>query len=92
MNSVPATIRAVRDSKSPKRGRTLVVCLDGTGDKFDNDNSNVVKIVACLKKDDPSQITYYQAGIGTYGGNGSLQKGMSAVVDMAVSDYLSSTF
>lgn len=54
---IPRTIRAVRDSNTPAQGRTLVICLDGTGDSFDNDNSNVVNFVACLKKDDPSQIT-----------------------------------
>jgi hypothetical protein len=80
----PTTIRAVTDSQSPKSGRTLVICLDGTGDQFDNDNSNVVKLVACLKKDDPNQLTYYQSGIGTYNGRGGLQKGFSAGFDMAV--------
>jgi uncharacterized protein (DUF2235 family) len=78
-------IRAVPDSKSPVVGRTLVICLDGTGDKFDGDNSNVVNFVACLKKDDPTQITYYQSGIGTYDGHGGSSKGFSAIIDMAVS-------
>lgn len=56
---LPLSIRAIRDSNAPYRHvRTLVICLDGTGDKFDNDNSNVVNFVACLKKDDPSQVTY----------------------------------
>lgn len=82
---LPMAIRAVPDSKSPATGRTLVVCLDGTGDKFDSDNSNVVNFVACLKKDDPTQVTYYQSGIGTYNGRGGLSKGFSAAVDMAVS-------
>ncbi|KUJ09694.1 uncharacterized protein LY89DRAFT_711013 [Mollisia scopiformis] len=84
---LPTTIRAVRDSHSPARGRTLVVCLDGTGDSFDDDNSNVVNFVACLKKDDPNQVTYYQAGIGTYGRKG-LQSGFSAAIDMAVGSGL----
>ncbi|KAF7293119.1 Zn(2)-C6 fungal-type domain-containing protein [Mycena kentingensis (nom. inval.)] len=47
--------------------RTLVLCFDGTGDQFDDDNSNVVNFFSMLKKDDPSQqLVYYQAGIGTY--------------------------
>lgn len=82
---LPMTIRAVQDSKSPVTGRTLVVCLDGTGDKFDGDNSNVVNFVACLKKDDPTQITYYQSGIGTYSNHNGMSKGLSAAFDMAVS-------
>ncbi|KAH7400322.1 hypothetical protein BKA64DRAFT_694829 [Cadophora sp. MPI-SDFR-AT-0126] len=85
---LPKTIRAVRDSNAEyPGGRTLVICLDGTGDKFDNDNSNVVNFVACLKKDDPSQVTYYQSGIGTYDGHG-LKSGISAAVDMAVGSGL----
>jgi hypothetical protein len=80
----PTVIPAVKSSGSPRAGRTLVICLDGTGDTFNNDNSNVIKFVACLKKDDPNQITYYQSGIGTYDGQGRVKKGMSAAFDMAV--------
>ncbi|KAI0354699.1 hypothetical protein OH77DRAFT_1425794 [Trametes cingulata] len=47
--------------------RTLVLCFDGTGDQFDQDNSNVVKFFSLLKKDDRrEQMVYYQPGIGTY--------------------------
>ncbi|KIN97166.1 hypothetical protein M404DRAFT_161121, partial [Pisolithus tinctorius Marx 270] len=47
--------------------RTLVLCFDGTGDQFDEDNSNIVQFFSMLKKDDPSQqMVYYQAGLGTY--------------------------
>ncbi|KAL3426797.1 sporulation associated protein [Phlyctema vagabunda] len=85
---LPTTIRAVRDSRSSyPGGRNIIICLDGTGDKFDNDNSNVVNFVACLKKDDPSQVTYYQSGIGTYDGHG-LKNGFSAAIDMAVGSGL----
>jgi uncharacterized protein (DUF2235 family) len=85
---LPATIQAVRDpGASNSGGRTLVICLDGTGDKFDADNSNVVDFVACLKKDDPDQVTYYQSGIGTYDGHG-LKNGFSALVDKAVGSGL----
>jgi hypothetical protein len=44
--------------------RTLVVCFDGTGDQFDNDNSNIVQLVALMKKDDRhQQLVYYQVCI-----------------------------
>ncbi|KAF9492297.1 hypothetical protein BDN71DRAFT_1483827 [Pleurotus eryngii] len=47
--------------------RTLVLCFDGTGDQFDEDNSNIVQLFTLLKKDDEDvQMVYYQAGIGTY--------------------------
>ncbi|KII96173.1 hypothetical protein PLICRDRAFT_96153 [Plicaturopsis crispa FD-325 SS-3] len=49
------------------RARTLILCFDGTGDQFDNDNSNIVQFFTMLKKgDNMTQMVYYQAGIGTY--------------------------
>ncbi|KAJ9657633.1 hypothetical protein H2198_004161 [Neophaeococcomyces mojaviensis] len=85
---LPKNLRAVTDAdKHDPKGRTIVVCLDGTGDKFDNDNSNIVHIVSALKKDDPQQVTYYQAGIGTYSAGG-LSNGISAAMDMAVGSGL----
>lgn len=48
------------------KNRTLIVCFDGHGDKFDADNSNVVQFISMLKKDNNSeQMVYYQPGIGT---------------------------
>ncbi|ELR10549.1 hypothetical protein VC83_00200 [Pseudogymnoascus destructans] len=85
---LPPSIRAVRNPGEPSSGgRTIVICLDGTGDQFDGDNSNVVNFVACLKKDDPNQLTYYQSGIGTYDGRG-VKSGISAAIDMAVGSGL----
>lgn len=85
---LPPSIRAVRNPGNPSSGgRTIVICLDGTGDQFDGDNSNVVNFVACLKKDDPNQLTYYQSGIGTYDGQG-MKSGISAAIDMAVGSGL----
>jgi len=85
---LPRNIHAVRDGADYKpKGRTIVVCLDGTGDKFDADNSSIVHLVSCLKKADPSQITYYQSGIGTYNGGG-LSNGFNAALDMAVGSGL----
>lgn len=86
---LPRYIRAVKDSReSNNTGRTVVVCLDGTGDEFDNDNSNVVHFVSCLKKHESAkQLTYYQAGIGTYG-KGGLKGGVGAAMDMAVGSGL----
>lgn len=85
---VPASIRAGRDAERfNSHQRTIVICLDGTGDKFDSDNSNIVHLVSCLKKDDKSQVTYYQAGIGTYSVNG-LSTGFAAGLDMAVGSLL----
>ncbi|TFK40588.1 hypothetical protein BDQ12DRAFT_601197 [Crucibulum laeve] len=50
----------------PERRRTLILCFDGTGNKF-GENSNVVRFFQALKKDNAEeQLGYYQAGIGTY--------------------------
>lgn len=84
----PNEVHALKNSQvRAPGGRTIVVCLDGTGDKFDGDNSNVVSFVSCLKKDDPTQVTYYQSGIGTYDGQG-LKGGISAGFDMAIGSGL----
>ncbi|KDQ53578.1 hypothetical protein JAAARDRAFT_197382 [Jaapia argillacea MUCL 33604] len=53
------------DAQHPTR--TLVLCFDGTGDQFDETNSNIVQLTAMLRKDDTTkQLVYYQTGIGTY--------------------------
>lgn len=85
---LPRNIYAARDGENFKpKGRTIIICLDGTGDKFDADNSNIVHFVSCLKKANPNQITYYQSGIGTYDGGG-LSNGVNAAFDMAVGSGL----
>ncbi|TFK32817.1 hypothetical protein BDQ12DRAFT_691934 [Crucibulum laeve] len=52
------------------RARTLVLCFDGTGDKVDEDNTNVVELRDMLKNSEDheseEQRVYYQKGIGTY--------------------------
>jgi hypothetical protein len=84
---LPPTIRALRNEQN-SHPRTLVICLDGTGDRFDNDNSNIVHFVSCLRKHDPKdQVTYYQSGIGTYD-QGGVQNGFGAAMDMAVGSGL----
>lgn len=85
---IPKRIRAVPRADQAQTGtRTIIICLDGTGDKFDADNSNIVHLVSCLKKSDPSQVTYYQSGIGTYNGGG-VTNGFKAALDMAVGSGL----
>ncbi|KAI1127249.1 hypothetical protein F5Y10DRAFT_278249 [Nemania abortiva] len=86
---LPRTVRALRNSMDAKNHpRTIIICLDGTGDQFDNDNSNVVHFVSCLKKHSPEQqVTYYQSGIGTYD-KGGLKNGISAAMDMSVGSGL----
>jgi uncharacterized protein (DUF2235 family) len=88
-STFPESIRALRRSEdATSHQRTIIICLDGTGDQFDGDNSNVVHFVSCLKKHSPGQqMTYYQSGIGTYG-KGGLKNGLNAALDMAVGSGL----
>jgi len=78
---------------TPRKGRNLILCFDGTGDQFDKDNSNIVRFVQLLKKDDRSrQMVYYQAGIGTgmdSSGGGPISSKISKMVDGAIATGLS---
>ncbi|KZV80601.1 hypothetical protein EXIGLDRAFT_629887 [Exidia glandulosa HHB12029] len=47
-------------------GRNLVVCIDGTSNKYSKKNTNVVELYSRLIKDPNKQLTYYNSGIGTY--------------------------
>ncbi|KAG9087036.1 hypothetical protein FS749_003215 [Ceratobasidium sp. UAMH 11750] len=72
--------------------RTLVLCFDGTGDQFDQDNSNIVQFFQLLKKDDRNkQMVYYQAGIGTSSKHFITPVGvaLAKAADMAVAHGLS---
>src|SRR5262249_6629471 len=44
--------------------KNLVICCDGTGEEFGDNNSNVVKIYSVLENSD-RQFTYYHPGLGT---------------------------
>ncbi|KAG9105110.1 hypothetical protein FRC07_009610, partial [Ceratobasidium sp. 392] len=46
--------------------RTIILCFDGTSNHFSKRNTNVVKFMELLVKDDPRQMVYYQTGVGTY--------------------------
>ncbi|KIK56258.1 hypothetical protein GYMLUDRAFT_248006 [Collybiopsis luxurians FD-317 M1] len=59
-----------KDSKHPcgcRQGRNLVVCIDGTSNKYGTKSSNVVEFYSLvLKNKDADQMTWYNSGIGTY--------------------------
>ena len=44
----------------------IVICADGTGNKFCDQNTNVVRLFSVLDLTDPArQIAYYHGGLGT---------------------------
>ncbi|EIW81218.1 hypothetical protein CONPUDRAFT_104467 [Coniophora puteana RWD-64-598 SS2] len=51
---------------STGKSRNLVLCFDGTAGQYDATNTNVVNFFSLLQKDSTEQLTYYQAGVGTY--------------------------
>ena len=44
--------------------KNIVVCLDGTGNQFKEDNSNVVKLFRTIVRS-TDQVAFYDAGVGT---------------------------
>ncbi|KAF8598513.1 hypothetical protein BDV93DRAFT_609782 [Ceratobasidium sp. AG-I] len=67
------TYKLVERNRTPAPRRTLVLCFDGTSNHFSKKNTNVVKFVELLKKNNPErQMVYYQTGVGTYSPPGML--------------------
>ncbi|KAK1756999.1 hypothetical protein QBC47DRAFT_412345 [Echria macrotheca] len=54
--------------RSSRKPRKIVLCFDGTGNKFhgDDSDSNILKIYRMLDRTASDQYHYYQPGIGTY--------------------------
>jgi uncharacterized protein (DUF2235 family) len=52
--------------------KNLVVCCDGTGNEFGDNNSNVVKLYRMLERDPARQVAYYHPGVGTMGAPNAL--------------------
>ncbi len=46
-------------------GKNVVICLDGTGNQFKEENSNVVKLFRVLERNPQEQVAYYDPGVGT---------------------------
>ncbi|KDQ18885.1 hypothetical protein BOTBODRAFT_103545 [Botryobasidium botryosum FD-172 SS1] len=65
-------------------GRNLVLCFDGTSEKFGERNTNIVKLFEVLKRDkEEEQMVYYQTGIGTFASPGTTTPVMLAISRLA---------
>lgn len=51
--------------------KNIVICCDGTGNEFSENNSNVVKLYSVLDHHS-EQISYYHPGVGTMGSKNAL--------------------
>jgi uncharacterized protein (DUF2235 family) len=71
--------------------KKLVLCLDGTSNRYCQDNTNVVKLLALLDKRASDQLVYYQPGIGTFvppGIYGHLKQWILTRLDLAFATLL----
>jgi Uncharacterized alpha/beta hydrolase domain (DUF2235) len=48
-------------------GRKLVVCLDGTNNRFSHRPINVIRLLRSLTADQSKVLSYYDQGVGTFG-------------------------
>ncbi|KAG1750348.1 uncharacterized protein EDB91DRAFT_1046109, partial [Suillus paluster] len=81
--------------KEKKPGRNLVICIDGTSNKYGDKNTNIVELYSKIVKDD-SQLTYYNSGVGTYArpeglAHTQLMDQISSVFDLAFAHNISRT-
>jgi uncharacterized protein (DUF2235 family) len=51
--------------------KNIVICCDGTGNEFSQNNSNVVKLYSALDQT-ADQVSYYHPGVGTMGSKNAL--------------------
>ncbi|KAI1632301.1 hypothetical protein F4809DRAFT_628318 [Biscogniauxia mediterranea] len=90
--ATPMTVDSYGQDREPKK---LVLCFDGTGNTYTGSNSdtNVVKILHKLDRNDPQQYHYYQTGIGTYDINeksanktwlGEMRSSISQTIDQGI--------
>jgi uncharacterized protein (DUF2235 family) len=67
--------------------RNLVLCFDGTSNKYAATNTNVVKTYAMLDRERTDQLSYYQPGIGTFappGVWGKIKRWIVTHLDLAI--------
>ncbi len=79
--------------------RNIVVCLDGTNNRYNAANTNVVKLYGLLDRTADDQIAYYQPGIGTMlpvGVWGTIRRWIVARLDLAIAwlleDHVSAAY
>ncbi|QRV93522.1 WD40 repeat protein [Ceratobasidium sp. AG-Ba] len=72
--------------------RRLVVCIDGTSNQFSDKNTNVVELYSRIIKS-PSQLTYYNSGVGTYAkpprhSYAYYKQMLSSIADLAIASHI----
>ncbi|MGA8262304.1 MAG: DUF2235 domain-containing protein [Arenicellales bacterium] len=59
--------------------KNIVVCCDGTGNEYGNENSNVLRLFGLIVRDGERQVGYYDPGLGTMSGIPALTKTVRAI-------------
>jgi uncharacterized protein (DUF2235 family) len=54
--------------------KNIVICLDGTDNQFDVNNTNVVRLYQSVAADCSEQVSYYDPGVGTIWAPGTWSK------------------
>lgn len=52
---------------SKQTKKNIIICLDGTGNQYGTDKSNILKLFRMLEREPGEQIAYYDPGVGTMG-------------------------
>ncbi|KAG8891539.1 hypothetical protein FRB99_003531, partial [Tulasnella sp. 403] len=73
--------------------RNLILCFDGTGNSYADENTNIVRLFSAFEKErTDKQLCYYQAGIGTYAPPNAVWSPVSRkvmkVLDLGLAIYL----
>lgn len=66
--------------------KNIVICCDGTGNQYGDENSNVVKLYSTLIINGTDQVGYYHPGVGTMGSptsHNKISNAWSVVAGMA---------
>jgi uncharacterized protein (DUF2235 family) len=66
-----AEFRLLKFGDGLKMPKNIVICCDGTGNEYGDENSNVVKLYWTLSADQ-KQSSYYHPGLGTMGARNAL--------------------
>lgn len=72
-------------------GRNIVLCFDGTSNRYAATNTNVVRLYEMLERGGTDQLAYYQPGIGTLDPPGLWEAGkrwLYEKIDLAVAWFL----
>jgi len=68
MNDELGEQAAAPGSESATRpGKNIIICLDGTGNQYGKNLSNIVKLFRMIERVQGVQVAYYDPGVGTMG-------------------------